>query len=205
VPIAVPIAEAAVPIIVNTIKPNKGPQLPKFEGTVINATIAQITVRAKGDDIAIQTFPLTQEASAKMLQIIDKGGYQYGDKVTVFFDPDSKESAQGQRQTLESQLISGAGDVSLLLLPASFIPTILASSQSKSGNSSRRILFRRKFHAARHASCPMPDTCIPGHISRSRFRPRHHPQPRCCSRRSPLSLRRGSGHQFLRSMAYTAR
>jgi hypothetical protein len=91
-PIAVPIAEAAVPIIVNTIKPNKGPQLPKFEGTVINATIAQITVRAKGDDMAIQTFPLTPEASAKMLQIIDKGGYQYGDKVTVFFDPDSKKA-----------------------------------------------------------------------------------------------------------------
>ena len=81
-----------MPIIVNTIKPNRGPQLPKFEGTVINATIAQITVRAKGDDMAIQTFPLTPEASAKMLQIIDKGGYQYGDKVTVFFDPDSKKA-----------------------------------------------------------------------------------------------------------------
>ena len=38
--------------------------------------------------MAIQTFPLTPEASAKMQQIIDKGGYQYGDKVTVFFDPD---------------------------------------------------------------------------------------------------------------------
>ena len=59
---------------------------------VINATIAQITVRAKGDDMAIQTFPLTPEASAKMLQVIDKGGYQYGDKVTVFFDPDSKKA-----------------------------------------------------------------------------------------------------------------
>jgi hypothetical protein len=59
---------------------------------VINATVAQITVRAKGNDMAIQTFPLAPEASAKMLQIIDKGGYQYGDKVTVFFDPDSKKA-----------------------------------------------------------------------------------------------------------------
>jgi hypothetical protein len=90
--IPVPVAEAAVPIIIETIKPHKGPQPPKFEGTVINATIAQITVRAKGNDMAIQTFPLTEEASAKMLQIIDKGGYQYGDKVTVFFDPDSKKA-----------------------------------------------------------------------------------------------------------------
>jgi len=87
-----PVVEAAVPIIVETIKPHKGPQPPRFEGTVINATVAQITVRAKGNDMAIQTFPLAPEASAKMLQIIDKGGYQYGDKVTVFFDPDSKKA-----------------------------------------------------------------------------------------------------------------
>jgi hypothetical protein len=89
---AVPIVETAVPIIVNTIKPNKGPQPPKFEGTVLNATVAQITVRAQGNDMAIQTFALTPEASAKMLQIIDKGGYQYGDKVTVFFDPETKKA-----------------------------------------------------------------------------------------------------------------
>jgi len=89
---AVPIVKTAVPIIVNTIKPNKGPQPPKFEGTVLNATVAQITVRAKGNDMAIQTFALSPEASAKMLQIIDKGGYQYGDKVTVFFDPETKKA-----------------------------------------------------------------------------------------------------------------
>jgi len=89
--VAVPVIETAVPIVVATIKPNR-PQFPKFEGTVINATVAQITVRAKGNDMAIQTFPLTPDASAKMLQIIDKGGYQYGDKVTVFFDPESKKA-----------------------------------------------------------------------------------------------------------------
>jgi hypothetical protein len=90
--VAIPVIETAVPIVVGTLKPNKGPQPPKFEGTVINATVAQITVRAKGNDMAIQTFPLAPDASAKMLQIIDKGGYQYGDKVTVFFDPDSKKA-----------------------------------------------------------------------------------------------------------------
>ena len=89
--VAVPVIETAVPIVVATIKPNR-PQFPKFEGTVINATVAQITVRAKGNDMAIQTFPLAPDASAKMLQIIDQGGYQYGDKVTVFFDPESKKA-----------------------------------------------------------------------------------------------------------------
>jgi hypothetical protein len=94
-PIAAAAAETAidtaVPIVIGTIKPKKVVQ-PKFEGTVVNATIAQITVRAKDNEMAIQTFPLSEAASAKMLQIIDKGGYQYGDKVTVFFDPDSKKA-----------------------------------------------------------------------------------------------------------------
>ena len=83
--------DTAVPIVVNTIKPHKNTQ-PKFEGTVVNATVAQITVRAKDNEMAIQTFPLSDAASAKMLAIIDKGGYQYGDKVTIFFDPDSKKA-----------------------------------------------------------------------------------------------------------------
>ena len=90
--VAIPVIETAVPIVIGTLKPNKGPQPPKFEGTVVNATSAQITVRAKGNDMAIQTFPLAPDASAKMLQIIEKGGYQYGDKVTVFFDPESKKA-----------------------------------------------------------------------------------------------------------------
>ena len=91
---AVPIADVAVPIIVNAVKPNKGPQPPKFQGTVVNATAAQITVRATGNDMAIQTFSLTPALSAKMIQIMEKGGYQYGDKVTVIFDPNSKQAVK---------------------------------------------------------------------------------------------------------------
>ena len=53
----------------------------------MNANIAQITVRAKGDDLAIRTFSLSGAAAAKMQVIVDKGGYQYGDKVTIMFDP----------------------------------------------------------------------------------------------------------------------
>jgi hypothetical protein len=83
--------DTAVPIIVGVVKPHRVSQ-PKFEGTVVNATVAQITVRAKGNDMAIQTFPLSESASAKMVEIIEKGGYQYGDKVTVFYDPDSKKA-----------------------------------------------------------------------------------------------------------------
>ena len=86
-PSAIPIiVDTAVPIVVNAVKP-KPSGLGKFEGFVMNANIAQITVRAKGDDLAIRTFSLSEAAAAKMQVIVDKGGYQYGDKVTIMFDP----------------------------------------------------------------------------------------------------------------------
>jgi hypothetical protein len=89
-PATVPIivADTAVPIIISAVKPKPKPAgLDKFEGFVMNANNAQITVRAKGNDMAIRTFPLSEAASAKMQKIVDSGGYQYGDKVTVFYEP----------------------------------------------------------------------------------------------------------------------
>ena len=94
VPAVVPIvADTAVPIIINAVKP-KPTGLAKFEGTVMHANIAQITVRAKGNDLAIRTFALSETATMKMQQIVDKGGYQYGDKVTVLFDPASLKAVK---------------------------------------------------------------------------------------------------------------
>jgi hypothetical protein len=87
------IVDTAVPIIVNAVKP-KPTGLAKFDGYVMNANTAQITVRAKGNDMAIQTFTLSQEASTKMQQTIDKGGFQYGDKVSVMYDPTSKKAVR---------------------------------------------------------------------------------------------------------------
>ena len=82
------IVDTAVPILVNAIKPKpKANGLVKFEGFVIHSNIAQITARQKGNDLTIQTFPLSQEASEKMQQIVDKGGFQYGDKVTIYYNP----------------------------------------------------------------------------------------------------------------------
>jgi hypothetical protein len=84
IPIAV---DTAVPIVVNAIKPKPLPAgIVKFEGYVMNANTAQITVRAKGNDLAIQTFALSKGASEKMQETIDKGGFQYGDKVTVLYN-----------------------------------------------------------------------------------------------------------------------
>jgi len=51
---------------VNAIKPKpKATGLVKFQGFVMHANIAQVTVRAKDDERAIQSFPLGEKASAK--------------------------------------------------------------------------------------------------------------------------------------------
>src|ERR1700686_4742100 len=82
------VLDTAVPIVVNAVKP-KPTGLSKFEGYVMNAKIAEITVRAKGNDMAIQTFALSPQAAANMQGIVDKGGSQYGDKLTLLYDPPS--------------------------------------------------------------------------------------------------------------------
>jgi len=87
------IVDTAVPIIVNTIKPKpKYVGLGKFEGYVMHANIAQITVRAKGNDMTLETFTLSADASVRMQTIVDKGGFQYGDKVTVYYDPTTRQA-----------------------------------------------------------------------------------------------------------------
>jgi hypothetical protein len=89
VPVVAPIVvDTAVPIVVNAVKPKpKTNGLAKFEGFILHANIAQITARSKANEMSIQTFSLSPEASTKMQQIVDKGGYQWGDKVTVYYDP----------------------------------------------------------------------------------------------------------------------
>ena len=93
-PILTPIiVSEAAPIVVNAVKPKPKPTgTVKFEGYVMHANLAEVTVRAKGDDLAIQTFALSQPVAAKMQQIIDKGGYQYGDKVTVYYDSQTRQA-----------------------------------------------------------------------------------------------------------------
>jgi len=95
-PIITPIIAAeAAPIVSKIVTPKpKNTGLSKFEGYVMNANIAQVTVRAKGNDLGIQTFALNQDTASKMQKIIDKGGYQYGDKITVYYDPQSKEAVK---------------------------------------------------------------------------------------------------------------
>jgi hypothetical protein len=87
------VVETAAPIIVGAVKPkSKNAGLGKFEGYVMNANIAQITLRAKDNETWLQTFTLSRAMSEKMQTIVDKGGYQYGDKVTIYYDPTTKQA-----------------------------------------------------------------------------------------------------------------
>jgi hypothetical protein len=93
-PIITPIiADTAIPIIVNAVKP-KPTGLQKFQGYVMHANNSQVTVRAKYSETTIQTFSLTEAASAKMQVIVDKGGYQYGDRITVYYNPASLQAVK---------------------------------------------------------------------------------------------------------------
>jgi hypothetical protein len=85
------VVNEVAPIVVKVLtpKPKIAPGLEKFEGYIIHANIAQVTVRAKGNDLGIQTFALNQTVAAQMQRIVDQGGYQYGDKITVYYDPSS--------------------------------------------------------------------------------------------------------------------
>jgi len=93
-PILTPIiVSEAAPIIVSAVKPK-----PKPTGTVKlrTDTLFPYTTlfrsRARGNDLAIQTFTLSQPVAAKMQQIVDKGGYQYGDKITVYYDAQTHQA-----------------------------------------------------------------------------------------------------------------
>ena len=88
------IVDTAVPMIVKAVRPKTTNGLAKFEGLVMHATNVAITVRARDNELSIRSFSLSEAASAKMQKIIDKGGYQYGDKVTVLYDPASQKAVK---------------------------------------------------------------------------------------------------------------
>ena len=92
-PVLTPIiVNEVAPIVVNAIKPKpKADGLAKFEGTVLHADRAQVTLKALGNDMSIQTFALSAAAAEKMQQVVDKGGYQYGDKIKLEYDPQSMQ------------------------------------------------------------------------------------------------------------------
>lgn len=93
-PIVTPIVvDTATAIIVSAVKP-KPTGLVKFEGYVVNANQLQLTVRDRNNETALRTFTLGEKAVTQMQKVVDKGGYQYGDKITVYYDPSNLKAVK---------------------------------------------------------------------------------------------------------------
>lgn len=83
------VAAQAVPLSTDlpvSTKPAKVKPL-KFDGQVIASNSATITVRSKENAMLTQTFTYTPEVRDQMIKILNKGGYQFGDKVTIHYTP----------------------------------------------------------------------------------------------------------------------
>jgi membrane-bound lytic murein transglycosylase B len=80
-------ADTSKPIVVKQVKPKSRKE--SFKGEVLNVTAAAITVRSRTNEQQIRTFTFSPAIQVHMQQIMDAGGYQYGDRVTVEADAGS--------------------------------------------------------------------------------------------------------------------
>lgn len=74
----------------STDLPAKAPKAPKplkFDGQVIASNSATITVRSKENAMLTQTFTYSPAVRDQMIKILNKGGYQFGDKVVIHYTP----------------------------------------------------------------------------------------------------------------------
>jgi len=63
---------------------------------VIASNSATITVRSKDNAMLTQTFTYTPEVRDQMIKILNKGGYQFGDKVVIHYTPGSTTAVKLQ-------------------------------------------------------------------------------------------------------------
>jgi len=68
------------------VKP-RGVKPLKFDGQVIASNVATITVRSKENAMLTQTFSYSPAVRDQMIKILNKGGYQFGDKVVIHYTP----------------------------------------------------------------------------------------------------------------------
>jgi len=82
----VAIATAAAPIIsqvISSVSAKPKPQGNWLKAEVIHADSNTIVVREQANGMMIHTFNFAPELKDKMQAILDQGGFQYGDKVSI--------------------------------------------------------------------------------------------------------------------------
>lgn len=80
-----PVPSTTTEPIVRSSKPST--KLLKFHGLVVSTTSVAITLRSDENPAQLQTFVLSPELRDRMIRIINKGGYQFNDRVTVEYKP----------------------------------------------------------------------------------------------------------------------
>lgn len=84
-------AGVAAPVIAkvaSSLKPKpKAPGSEWLKAEVIHADANSIVVREPGNERMIHTFTISPQFKDKMQAIVDRGGYQYGDKVKILYQP----------------------------------------------------------------------------------------------------------------------
>jgi len=59
------------------------PRVMSFKGEVLYANTVQIAVRSREDTRVVKTFTYTPKVKEKMEKLIERGGYQPGDRVVI--------------------------------------------------------------------------------------------------------------------------
>lgn len=86
-------ANIAAPIVAHTIKPAKTSTSGKWmKAEILHADQNSMVVSEQGNERMIHTFTYNDTVKTKMAKIIDKGGYQYGDKVTIYYNPSTMQA-----------------------------------------------------------------------------------------------------------------
>jgi hypothetical protein len=76
--------------------PAKPPKPLKFDGEVIASNSVTITVRSRENAMLTQTFSYSPAVRNQMIKILNKGGYQFGDKVVIHYKPGTAEAVKLQ-------------------------------------------------------------------------------------------------------------
>jgi len=102
------VAAQAVPLSTDlpvVTKPAKVKPL-KFDGQVIASNSATITVRSKENPMLTQTFSYAPAVRDQMIKILNKGGYQFGDKVVIHYTPGTTTAIKLQGKPSKPRIFS---------------------------------------------------------------------------------------------------
>ena len=84
--------------------PPQAQKIIKTHFVVMHMMYQSLQVRSLADARELHTFTYSPAIRDKMQNILKQGGYQYGDKVVVWYKPGENIALQDQGQTLQTEM-----------------------------------------------------------------------------------------------------